>query len=167
MTRSISLAAAMFVVAGGAAVFAQKPTDVVKWTANAGAREVKAGGTVPVALTAEVAPGWHLYALTQPKGGPNPLEIVVAQGKSFAIKAADITAPAPEVTSDVVFGLETRQYDGKVVFTVPITAAAAATAGRHSVPIEITFQACGNGICLRPFTQTLPLELIVVRSAAL
>jgi DsbC/DsbD-like thiol-disulfide interchange protein len=163
MTRSIRLIAAVFVLAAGAVVFAQKPTDIVKWTAKDGGRDVKAGASVSLELTAEVAPGWHLYALTQPKGGPNPLEIAVAKGSSFEIKAEAITAPAPEATNDDVFGLETRQYDGTVVFTVPISAGAAARSGKHSVPIQITFQACGNGICLRPFTQTLPIELVVSR----
>ena len=161
MNRGIRLAAAVFVLGAGTSVFAQRPTDVVKWSVTDSVRDVKPGGVVKVALTADVAPGWHLYALTQPKGGPNPLKIAIAKGQPFDIAAADITAPAPAVTKDDNFGLETRQYDGKVVFTVPVSAARTAPSAQHEVPIEITFQACGNGICLRPFTQTLPVALTV------
>ena len=162
MTRVIQLAA-MIALSATVAVLAQRPTDVVKWSVTSSGRDVKLGDTVKVEVTADVAPGWHLYALTQPKGGPNPLKIAVAKGQPFEIKAAEIAAPAPEVTRDANFDLETRQYDGKVVFTVPVSAARTATAGRHEVPLEITFQACGNGICLRPFTQTLPVSLAVQR----
>lgn len=153
--------ATTMMLAASAAVAAQRPTDVVKWSAAGGARQVSAGATVKVELTAQVAPGWHLYALTQPEDGPSPLKIAVMKGKPFEVQARDIVAPAPQVTKDDNFGLETRQHDGRVVFTVPIAAAKTVTAGAHAVPLEITFQACGNGICLRPFTQTLPVELVV------
>lgn len=161
MTRSIGVTAAACLLAASVSVFAQRPTDVVKWTVKDGARTVRAGAAVKIELAAEVAPGWHLYALTQPKGGPNPLRIVVAKGKPFEVRTRAITAPAPVVTNDLNFGLDTHQHDGKVLFTVPVAAARTAAPGAHAVPIEITFQACGNGICLRPFTQTLPIELVV------
>ncbi len=157
MTRAIQLAAVM-ALSATVAVLAQRPTDVVKWSVTESARNVKLEGTVRIELIADVATGWHLYALTQPKGGPNPLKIAVAKGQPFEVKAAEIAAPAPDVTKDANFDLETRQYDGRVVFTVPVSAARTATAGPYEVPLEITFQACGNGICLRPFTQTLPVK---------
>jgi DsbC/DsbD-like thiol-disulfide interchange protein len=162
MTRAIQ-AATILALTATVGVLAQRPTDVVKWSVADGVRDVKLGATVKVEVTADVAPGWHLYALTQPKGGPNPLKIAVAKGQPFEIKASAITAPAPDVTKDANFDLETQQYDGKVVFTVPVSAAKTAPAGHQKVPIEITFQACGNGICLRPFTQTLPVNFSVQR----
>jgi hypothetical protein len=116
---------------------------------------------VKVQLTADVEPGWHLYALTQPKGGPVPLSMVVGKGRPFEIKARDIEAPPPRVEPDPNFSLDTHQHEGKVLFSLPVSAKRDATPGKHTVPIDITFQACGNGICLRPFTQTLPVDITV------
>lgn len=166
MNRRIRLGATCALLLIAVPVFAQRPTDVVKWTVKDGARSVVAGAAIDIELSAVVAPGWHLYALTQPKGGPNPLRIAVAKGHPFEISAKEIVGPVAQATEDDNFGLQTLQHDGTVVFRVPVNAAPTAPAGSRTVPIEITFQACGNGICLRPFTQTLPVEL-VVRSAAL
>ena len=166
MRRTASLAVLALMIAAGAHVSAQRPADVVRWSAGAAGLAVKAGATVPVEITADVQEGWHLYALSQPKSGPIPLLFAVAKGKPFEIRAKEIVAPKAEVVKDPNFNLETHQYDGKVTFKVPVSAARTATPGAHAVPIEITFQACGNGICLRPFTQTLSIDLTVSASTA-
>ena len=166
MRRNASLLALALVIAAGAHVGAQRPADVVRWSSKATDVAVKAGATVPVEITADVQEGWHLYALSQPKSGPIPLLFAVAKGKPFEIRGKDIVAPKADVVKDPNFDLETHQYDGKVTFRIPVSAARTATPGAHSVPVEITFQACGNGICLRPFTQTLPIDVTVTASAA-
>lgn len=164
MVRHFSGALALAVLCAGAVVAAQRPTDVVKWSVKPDALSLKPGSAARVAVTARMEPGWHLYALTQPKGGPKPLEIAIREGAPFSIDRPAIEAPAPRVISDPSFELETRQYDGAVTFTVPVAAARTAPAGAHEATIDITFQACGNGICLRPYTQKLPLRITVAAS---
>ena len=137
----------------------QKPADIVKWSASA-APAVNAGGTVKVALTAKVESGWKLYALTQPQGGPRPLDIEVAAGAPFTISKKQIAGPKPKVLKDENFDLETLYYETEAVFTVPVTLAASVT-GTTSIPFEVTFQACGNGICLRPFTEKVSVQVVV------
>ena len=166
MRSNASRLALALVIAAGTTASAQRPADVVRWSAKAADVVVKAGATVPVEITADVQEGWHLYALSQPKSGPIPLAFAVAKGKPFEIRTRDIVAPKAEVVKDPNFDLETHQYDGKVIFRIPLSAVRAAAPGAHSVPVEITFQACGNGICLRPFTQTLPIDVTVTASTA-
>jgi hypothetical protein len=161
MNSRIRLAATLCALTVVTPLYAQRPTDVVKWTVKAPTAALKPGVATGVELTAEVEPGWHLYALTQPKGGPAELSIAPAKGKPFNIKVRDIAAPAPRVERDLNFSLDTHQYEGKVVFTLPVVARRHAASGKQSLPLEITFQACGNGICLRPFTQTVPLDVTV------
>lgn len=120
-----------------------------------------AGGTLTLDIGATIQEGWHLYALTQPKGGPNPLRIELAAGSPFTVDVKGIKAPAPVAVKDENFDLETRQYDRAVTFKVPIRIPRDAAAGPHSLTFEITFQACGNGICLRPYTAKLPVEVTV------
>lgn len=138
----------------------QRPADVVKWSASAPASSVSSGATVKVSLTADVAAGWKLYAITQPKGGPQPLNIDVAGGASATISKKQIVAPKPKTQKDENFDLETLYYDGQAVFTVPVTLSKSVS-GATKIPLEITFQACGNGICLRPFTEKVSVNVSV------
>ena len=136
----------------------QRPSDVVKWSAEMPATATAASGTVKVQLTAKITPGWKLYALTQPQGGPKPLAIDVADGAPFTVSKKQIVAPKPKTLKDINFGLETLYYEGEAVFTVPLSIAGSLT-GNPVIPLEITYQACGNDICLRPFTEKLSLRM--------
>ena len=115
-----------------------------------------------IELTARIEDGWKLYALSQPKGGPLPLEIVVAKGAPFTLVAKDITAPLPKVHNDANFKLETQYYEREAAFTVPITVSKKSS-GKQQVPLDVTFQACGAEICLRPFTQRVNVDVVVGR----
>jgi hypothetical protein len=161
MRNRLRLAAMSLWIAAGVAVFAQRPGDVVRWSVKQDVLRVKPGQTVTFELTGDVAPGWKLYALTQPKGGPLPLTLTVGKGKPFEIRATGVTAPVPAVHQDPNFDLPTRQYQGKVVLGVPLVAKPGASAGRHVVPVDVTFQSCSETICLRPFTQTVQLQVAV------
>ncbi len=136
----------------------QRPADVVRWSATAVTPTVEAGGTLHVSLTANVQNGWKLYAIAQPESGPKPLTIELAAGAPFTISRKQIVAPQPKTMKDENFDLDTRYYEGKATFRVPMTVARSAS-GKTNVPLEITFQACGNGICLRPFTEKVNLEV--------
>lgn len=138
----------------------QRPADVVKWSAKAITPTVEAGATVQISLTAKVQDGWKLYAITQPEGGPRPLTIDLAAGAPFTISMKQIVAPQAKTMKDENFDLETRYYEGEATFRVPLTAGRSVS-GKTNVPFEITFQACGNGICLRPFTEKVsaPVEI--------
>lgn len=160
-TRAAGLLAASLLLAVPLA--AQRPTDIVKWSAKPVQTEVKAGAALQVEVTADVQPGWFLYGLTQPKGGPIPLRFAGAKGSPFQVEVKGIKGPEPIVKEDPVFDLATRMHEGKAVFTVPVTVRVGAEAGPRTIPIEITFQACGNGICLRPYTHTAEVAVNVNR----
>jgi hypothetical protein len=59
---------------------------------------------------------------------------------------------------DENFAVDTHYYETRAAFTVPVAVDRAITAGTHEIPLEVTFQACGNELCLRPFTQRLPVK---------
>jgi DsbC/DsbD-like thiol-disulfide interchange protein len=117
---------------------------------------------VKVQLTATIQSGWKLYALTQPQGGPKPLAIEIADGAPFTIARKQIVAPKPKTLKDENFDLQTLYYDTQAVFTVPVSLPASIS-GKAEIPLEITFQACGNSICLRPFTEKISVPLTVNR----
>ena len=150
----LSLFLAIFLSAG------QRPTDVVKWTVTAPGAWATAGGTFELVVSAEVEGGWKLYALDQPTEGPKPLTFTAA--KPFAVLTKRIVAPPAQTLKDPVFDGNTRYYEKQVAIKVPISIPAD-LAGMHQIPLEVTFQACGADICLRPFTQKLPVHTEVRR----
>ena len=64
------------------ATHAQRPWEVVKWSAEI-------TGTKPNApsakLSATIMDAWHVYALSQPDGGPKPLKISIPSGSSLML----------------------------------------------------------------------------------
>lgn len=157
----VSVLALTFALA--AAPAAQRPTDIVKWSTEPPATTVRAGGTAKIALNARIEEGWKLYSLTQPKGGPIPLAIGVAKGAPFTLSAKEITSPAPKVQKDEVFSIDTQYYEDQAAFVLPVAVPKTTTPGEHTVPLEVTFQACGKEICLRPFTQKLEVKVTVAK----
>ena len=139
----------------------QRPTDVVKWSVDpvtAGA----SGGRLALLVTARIEPGWKLYAITQPKGGPKPLVFTVPAESTFKIDTKKIGAPTPKVLKqDENFAIDTNYYENEARFTVPVSLPQTLPAGSVEVPLEVTFQACGNQLCLRPFTQKIPVVVVV------
>ena len=139
----------------------QRPADVVRWSAAAPSASVAPGGTVKIQVTAKVQAGWKLYAIEQPPDGPEPLTFDVAKDSGFSLLPKQLVAPKPKIQSDENFGLQTRYYENDVVFTVPVSLAASAAGAQ--VPLEVTFQACGQNICLRPYTQKLLVPITISR----
>jgi DsbC/DsbD-like thiol-disulfide interchange protein len=143
---------------------AQRPSDVVRWSAKSATATIAPGGTMTIAVTADIEEGWHLYALTQPKGGPIPLAVALPKSQPFDIDNRRIQSPAPTVASDPNFNIDTHYYDGAVTLTVPVVLKRPAPVGKRTIPIEVTFQACSNRICLRPFTETLLIDVSITGS---
>jgi DsbC/DsbD-like thiol-disulfide interchange protein len=139
----------------------QRPADVVRWTATP-AGVVSAGATVKVSVAAKVQPGWKLYAIEQPADGPKPLTFAAAKDSGFSVTTKQIVAPTSKVQNDDNFGLQTRYYENDVSFTVPVSVPPSAR-GDTQLPLEVTFQACGQNICLRPYTQKLQVPITISR----
>jgi thiol:disulfide interchange protein len=139
----------------------QRPSDVVHWTAVGPAARVNAGETATIKVTAEIEPGWHLYALTQPEGGPRRLEIKTAKSSAFPVVADGVSGPLPKVEHDPNFNVEAHYYEEKTTIDVPVAVTAAAQAGKRIVPLEITYQVCSGQLCLRPTTDTIQADVIV------
>jgi thiol:disulfide interchange protein DsbD len=103
-------------------------------------------------LKADIDPGWHLYALDQPKGGPIATTIKIAEGLPFEI-TGNIESPKPEVKPDPNFmvdgkPLETRSFEKSASFTVPLKALADGSA--DALALVVRFQLCNDTTCIPP-----------------
>lgn len=146
------------------AVPAQRPADIVKWSASAPATTVAPGAVAKISVTAKIEPGWKLYAVEQPPGGPLALGFALTKGGPFEIAGKQIVAPKAKIQKqDENFTVDTRYYEGAATFTIPVHVAGTAPAGAQTIPLEITFQACGAELCLRPFTAKVDVPVTVAK----
>jgi len=132
----------------------------VVWTVSPPAHLAAAGTTIRVKLTAAIQPGWHLYALDQPPGGPNRTEIWVGEDQPFE-SAGEVKAPKPHVIFDPNFSMQVGLYTGRTEFQVPVKVAAGTAAGRHALTIDARFQSCNDRLCLPPRTITAAADVEV------
>ena len=159
---------AMFILA--VAVAAQIPTPV-NLSAKLDPNPVKAGQTAKAVITAKIEPGWHLYSLTQPSGGPRPTRITIDETGPFKA-SGKATQPKPKVAADPNFSVPgqppfmTETFDGEAVFTLPIKVAADAPVGNQKLTVKFYFQVCDDHQCLPPRTKPLEVDVAIVAANA-
>lgn len=135
----------------------------VTLSASSTATTVRPGRSFEVTLVAKIAEGWHLYSMTQP---PPPIATVIELAPSQPYELdGEIGGPAPVLDVDPSSGEMVEFYDGDASFTVPVKAAARATAGAAPVRVRFRYQACNDSICLRPTTLLVevPIEVVAGR----
>lgn len=134
------------------------PPPAVSWTLRA--PEARAGDTIELVLTAAIAPGWHLYAMTQPEGGPVPTEFSVPPGQSIRF-AKPVIASKPATIFDPNFDLRIQLYSGAATFRLPVTVAPATPPGPQTVVVHARYQSCNDVLCLPPHTVPIETTLII------
>lgn len=130
----------------------QKPEDVAKWSGHYQASK----GSIQAILSATIAPGWHVYSITQPPGGPNATTVSVPAGQGFERKG-EITGTKPQSAFDPNFQMQTEFYQNAVHLEVPLASTGSSNA--QTVKVDVRFQACNDRICLPPKTVRLNLPL--------
>lgn len=142
-----------------AAALAQDPS---KWIleSDAKGKSVKQGETVKVSIKADVEPGWHLYALDQPPGGPIATTIKITQSAPFElvgeiIPPEAILAPDPNFIIDGK-PLATKYYKDFVEFPFSIRAISDTTL--NDLSIDVRFQLCNDTMCLPPKTKRVSFD---------
>jgi Disulphide bond corrector protein DsbC len=124
---------------------AQRP-GTVTWLASA--EPVNKQGALLIDVTAQIEKGWHIYASSQPAGGPIPLRIAVEPGTPYEV-AGNITGTVPQKHHDTSFDLETRFYTDSFTLKVPVKVI---STGTTSVPLAVRFQMCSDTTCMPPKT---------------
>jgi DsbC/DsbD-like thiol-disulfide interchange protein len=128
------------------------PEDRVQWAAalnSTGA--VKAGETATVELSGTIKDGWHVYALTEPPGGPTALRVTLDDNE-VALAAGTASGTPPRKRHDPSFGLETKFYTHAFTIRLPVQLKQQSTAGRQSIPVSVRFQTCSDRECQPPTT---------------
>lgn len=155
MNRITRFASTLAGIAVAAVAHAAPPTPA-HWTA-AGPKGVAPGATFNVTLTAHIDPGWHLYALDEPDGGPLPTVIGLAQGDPLAL--LDVNEPEPRKVPDPVTHTVSGMFQDTATFTLKVRAPRSRPAAGTGSHILVRYQTCNDQVCLPPHTETVPLPL--------
>lgn len=137
---------AIVAMLAAAAGFGQNP---IKWSfAKAPKQALRLGEAIALRLEASIDPGWHLYALDQPDGGPIATEIALAGDSPFAL--GPIRASKPIQIFDPNFNMRVQFYTEKAWFQLPVTVSADAAPGPATLVVSTRYQSCNDRICLPP-----------------
>ena len=91
-------------------------------------------------------PGWHIYALTTPAGGPTPTTIKV--GDTKAATGLRLYQPKPIVKFDPNFNLNVEAFEGRTKFLAVIGLSKDLPKGEVEIPLLVRYQACTDRECL-------------------
>ena len=154
--------AGSLVLLAGSVTAAAAPRPPVQWQVkSAPAKAVKPGSAVTVVVTGQPDPGWHLYALEEPDGGPVATEVALAEGDPADLLRVEESKP--KVLPDANFGQPTRFFDGPAEFALHLRVLKAATAGPSQMHVLVRYQSCNDRVCLPPHTETIPVPLEIAR----
>jgi hypothetical protein len=143
---------------------AQTPPDRVQWSAALGPTgNIKSGSTVTLEIHGAIEDGWHVYALTEPSGGPIALRVTLDEN-DIVQAAAAVSGTPPSKHRDPSFGLETQFYTHSFTIRLPVIVKAAV--GRQQVPVSVRFQTCSDRECQPPTTARLTVTFEVLPASA-
>src|SRR5581483_12496043 len=143
------------------------PESRVQWAAALsspevnGGQGVKGGNAATLELSGTIADGWHVYALTQPPGGPTALRVTLDDNQ-VALATGVASGPPPQKRHDPSFGLESRFYTHAFTIRVPIQVKQQSAAGRQTIPVSVRFQSCSDRECQPPTTIHLLVPIDVL-----
>ena len=150
----------LFVVVAGTALPAAAQ-DPIHWSVARTNKDIlRSGELFEVELTAQMDPAWHLYALTQPLGGPQPLVITIPPGRTFSL-AGEVSSWLPKSSHDPNFNIETQFFEERALFTLPVETALFTKEGVHRLAITVGYQTCNDRLCLPPREEELTLDVVI------
>lgn len=135
--------------------------DVVQFQLRVTPEKIPAAGKAEAVLTASVEPGWHLYSMTQPPGGPVPTSIAIEENPVFK-PAGPVAQPPVKKWFDPNFGIDTEYFEGDADFIIPVQVKESATPGRYALPVKVRFMVCSDTLCLPPQTKQFKAEVEVL-----
>jgi thiol:disulfide interchange protein len=148
---------------GGSVGTYEPPLSHLKWSGRFEPSVVAPGTTGKLLLTADIAPGWHVYAIDTPQGLGNQATLIVideSNGWAVGLPTAD-RAPTPAHGTAAVAGSRLLPYfEKQVTWSVDVQVPATALPGNYKIQGTIGFQTCDEGTkCDRPSAVTIEVPV--------
>lgn len=106
-------------------------------------------------LKATLQPGWHIYSMYTPEGGPMATVLAFEEAGKGIELVGKATENEPEKTFDDIFGVDVLSFDNEYVITQRIKVADASVA---SVKGTLEYQVCQDGQCVM-FDEAFDIQL--------
>jgi hypothetical protein len=135
------------------------PKSPAHWSVKTAPASVKPGAKLALTITGVIDPGWHVYALEEPDGGPIATIVGLTEGDPADLLS--VTESKPIVIDDPLFRLRTGFFRSSVDFTLHLHIDPAAKPGPNPLHVLIRYQSCNDQVCLPPHTDTLEVPLTV------
>ena len=122
-------------------------------------------------VTATIKPGWHIYSITQPPGGPIATTIQLPPSEAYRLMGNFQPASLPEKKVEPLFGgLEVESHHDEVTWHAPIELAPGIDLATLTIEGAIRAQPCDASSCLPPqkfpFTARLGQGMDLPKSAS-
>ena len=153
-----SFAAALLLITTAAYAAPKSPAH---WHVKTVPTSAKAGAKIALTISGQIDPGWHLYAMEEPDGGPIATVVGLTEGDPADLLSVDESKPI--VIDDPLFHMRTGFFRSSVDFTLHLRVDPSAKPGPNPLHVLIHFQSCNNQVCLPPRTDTLEVPLNVTR----
>ena len=98
-------------------------------------------------FTAKADPGWHIYDMNLPSGGPISTSVTYETKQGCELIGTPASSVAPEKVFDELFNMELRWYGGTVTFTQQINVTDPV---KFKITGEVEYMACNDETCLPP-----------------
>lgn len=125
---------------------AQKP---IKWRSNVKMTSETEG---VVTIKAIIEPGWHLYGMQIPSGGPKATKIDLTSSEGVKFVGNITPSIAPKKVYDKTFDLNLNWWDQNVTFTQKFKVTSKKSAKIVGV---ISYMGCNDQTCSPPSTQSI------------
>lgn len=104
---------------------------------------------------ASIEPGWRLYSIDLPEGGPEATTFTFPQSESYILEG-DVKQEEPITIFDDIFGMETSFFEYKAEFRQRIVIR---QQDFTKVEAEVYFMVCNDLQCLPPETKMLVFKM--------
>ena len=129
--------------------------DVDPVTLDARVDAATGNNPAKLVLTAKIEPGWHVYSITQPPGGPQRTTIELDPSDRYQLAGEFAASTAYETHTEEVWpGVEIQEHADEVTWSAPLEIAAGGSVETIPVSGTVRLQACKEA-CLPldlPFT---------------
>lgn len=109
-----------------------------------------------VTFRALVAPGWHLYGMSIPEGGPRATSFNLEDSKGVKFTGNVVPSREPLEVSDPLFDMTLTWWDANVEFSVPFRITDRADA---RIECKIGYMSCDGNECRPPQTEAIAVPV--------
>jgi thiol:disulfide interchange protein DsbD len=125
--------------------------DPVKWNYVAIKKSDK---EYTVNISATLQPGWHIYSINTPNGGPVPTTFSFKRNPLVTLEGDTKENGKLSTIYDDVFGVDVKYYSETVMFAQPLKLKSAV---KTNLSGTIKYMLCNDKMCLPP--KTIPFNV--------